>query len=152
MTIYQGQRDADGHAIVTVRQQGRVRPLRHFVLHSPTGFDWGYAGSGPADLARSLLAHHLKRGVAPPPRVYQAFKFAVVTSLPRDGWTLTTDDIEQALTTICDQHTIDCALCADEGVVWPEQHPRGTTRRRVFCACATGDVLRRVEFQLHHAR
>lgn len=25
------------------------------VRHSPTGFSWGYGGSGPADLARSLL-------------------------------------------------------------------------------------------------
>lgn len=29
--------------------------LVHVPKHSPTGFSWGYAGSGPADLARSLL-------------------------------------------------------------------------------------------------
>jgi hypothetical protein len=29
--------------------------LRHVVRHSPTGLSWGYGGSGPADLARSLL-------------------------------------------------------------------------------------------------
>jgi len=33
----------------------KLRPLRHVVLHSPTGFNWGYSGSGPADLALSLL-------------------------------------------------------------------------------------------------
>lgn len=26
--------------------------------HSPTGFDWGYCGSGPAQLALAILAHH----------------------------------------------------------------------------------------------
>jgi hypothetical protein len=32
-----------------------VGVLRHYVKHSPTGFSWGYGGSGPADLARCLL-------------------------------------------------------------------------------------------------
>ena len=27
--------------------------------HSPTGFSWGYAGSGPAELARAILVHAL---------------------------------------------------------------------------------------------
>jgi hypothetical protein len=30
-------------------------PLTHFVRHSPTGFGWGYGGSGPAELARCIL-------------------------------------------------------------------------------------------------
>jgi hypothetical protein len=29
--------------------------LRHVVKHSPTGFSWGYDGSGPSDLARCIL-------------------------------------------------------------------------------------------------
>jgi hypothetical protein len=33
--------------------------LPHRVKHSPTGMTWGYDGSGPADLARSLLIHAL---------------------------------------------------------------------------------------------
>lgn len=33
----------------------RVKALPHHVKHSPTGFSWGYAGSGPAELARCLL-------------------------------------------------------------------------------------------------
>jgi hypothetical protein len=35
-----------------------VRPLRHIVYHSPMGYSWGYGGSGPADLALSILADH----------------------------------------------------------------------------------------------
>lgn len=31
------------------------QPLLHVIRHSPTGVEWGYAGSGPADLARSML-------------------------------------------------------------------------------------------------
>lgn len=33
-------------------------PLPHVAAHSPTGFETGYGGSGPADLALSILAHH----------------------------------------------------------------------------------------------
>lgn len=44
--------------------------------------------SGPADLARSLLADHL--GTVPPPRVYQAFQRAHVARWPQgQPWTLT---------------------------------------------------------------
>jgi hypothetical protein len=32
-----------------------ISALQHVVRHSPTGFECGYGGSGPADLARSLL-------------------------------------------------------------------------------------------------
>ena len=35
--------------------------MPHVPLHSPAGFAWGYAGSGPTDLARSLLIHALGR-------------------------------------------------------------------------------------------
>src|SRR3954469_14004176 len=44
------QRDKE----VLVRNK-RLVPLAHHVRHSPTGFGWGYAGSGPADLSRSIL-------------------------------------------------------------------------------------------------
>lgn len=45
-----------GAGAVEVIEDGRVTGLLHHVVrHSPTGFSWGYAGSGPADLARSLL-------------------------------------------------------------------------------------------------
>ncbi len=35
--------------------------------HSPTGFNWGYAGSGPCQLALAILADHF--GPAPAPAV-----------------------------------------------------------------------------------
>jgi hypothetical protein len=60
--------------------------------HSPAGFEWGYAGSGPAELARAMLMRAFPGD--PPacgvrhPVVYQWFKGAVVQRLPRAGWTL----------------------------------------------------------------
>lgn len=35
--------------------QDSASPLKHLVRHSPTGLNFGYAGSGPADLALSVL-------------------------------------------------------------------------------------------------
>jgi hypothetical protein len=53
--IYRGVRRG-GTAVVLLEHGGRpTHQLRHVVRHSPTGLEWGYAGSGPADLARSLL-------------------------------------------------------------------------------------------------
>jgi hypothetical protein len=34
--------------------------LRHICYHSPTGFEVGYGGSGPADLALSILSRHFR--------------------------------------------------------------------------------------------
>src|SRR5207302_1533158 len=43
----------------------RKRKLRHIPSHSPDGFEWGYGGSGPADLALAILIDHLRER---PPR------------------------------------------------------------------------------------
>jgi hypothetical protein len=60
---YYGTRTADGVTVAVTlidrRQRTRVRPLRHIPVHSPAGFDWGYHGSGPADLALAVLVDHL---------------------------------------------------------------------------------------------
>jgi hypothetical protein len=57
--IYRGHPNTNpaGPRLVTIETpDGQVLgQLRHVVKHSPTGYSWGYGGSGPADLARSLL-------------------------------------------------------------------------------------------------
>ncbi|MEN4011336.1 MAG: hypothetical protein ROW48_04840 [Bellilinea sp.] len=50
--MYRGE---PGGAVKVILPSGRSRLLRHVALHSPTGFGWGYSGSGPADLALSIL-------------------------------------------------------------------------------------------------
>ena len=57
--------------------------LPHLLRHSPDGFNWGYLGSGPADLARSLLADCL--GTDPAPSLYQAFKERFIAPLRQDA-------------------------------------------------------------------
>lgn len=50
--------------------------LRHVLRHSPTGLEFGYAGSGPADTALSILTDLVGRGIAN--RHYQHFKFEFI--------------------------------------------------------------------------
>jgi hypothetical protein len=47
----------DKHGLIAVRvADGSVRAnVRHIVSHSPDGFELGYSGSGPADLALAAL-------------------------------------------------------------------------------------------------
>ena len=66
--------------------------------HSPTGFEWGYGGSGPAQLALALLAHMVGNDIAL--RYYQLFKWQVVARLPSAGWALSPATIQEALNEI----------------------------------------------------
>lgn len=87
MKIYRGRRQGEaGPEWVEVIEGGRGRPLKHHCRHSPDGFQWGYGGSGPADLARSILADVL--GSVPAPYLYQAFKWQFVAKWG-DQWEIT---------------------------------------------------------------
>ena len=58
--------------------------------HSPTGFEWGFAGSGPAQLALALLLEVTSEEAAL--MLYQSFKFDVVVKL-NESWILADTDI-----------------------------------------------------------
>lgn len=49
--------------------------------HSPRGFSWGYGGSGPAQLALSILLLFLPEKEAL--KKYQDFKFKHIATLPQ---------------------------------------------------------------------
>jgi hypothetical protein len=48
--------------------------------HSPDGFNWGYEGSGPAQLAIAIMLLYLEPTKAG--QVYQKFKREVIAKLP----------------------------------------------------------------------
>ncbi|MBR0753465.1 hypothetical protein JQ604_14855 [Bradyrhizobium jicamae] len=94
--VYRGWRDAEGKAHVDADDM--PLPLRlDLANHSPTGFEWGYGGSGPAQLALAILADALgsnQKALL----LHQRFKWAVIAKLPRDkGWTLHRDEVHRLL-------------------------------------------------------
>jgi len=136
---YVGVSEGVGHDHVLVSRDGVTAPLAHHVRHSPSGFSWGYGGSGPAETARCILADFLDiapldkpAGVFGPgslPEIdmlYQQFKFDVIASLPQGlGWTITGATIAEwlvahPLPVLCPVHRVeyddegvcfDCAAC-----------------------------------------
>lgn len=97
MKHYEGIRE--GYAVMVTANNRPLNPRLDLWNHSPTGFEWGYGGSGPAQLALALLADHLgsdNEAVS----LHHAFKSAVVAQFPGKGWTLTTEQIRETLQTI----------------------------------------------------
>lgn len=90
MRTYIADRRRFGTTVLAVEEfEGRrhEKPLKHFARHSPAGFEWGYPGSGPADLALALCADAMG-AIEPAFAVYQDFKWQVVALLPFSGWTI----------------------------------------------------------------
>ena len=104
MSYYVGKRTKMG-AVVTV--DGEILdPCFELRNHSPTGFDWGYCGSGPAQLALAILAHHCESNDEALD-LYQRFKWAVIAGLPRIGWSLNTRQIDEAIERIRAQEAVN---------------------------------------------
>lgn len=61
------------------------------VNHSPTGFNWGYAGSGPSQLALGLLLEFMPSRKETALSIYQQFKFDVISKLPQENFELKED-------------------------------------------------------------
>jgi hypothetical protein len=96
--------------VVTVNDS--LLPLRLDLRnHSPTGFAWGYGGSGPSQLALAILADYL-RDDHTALTLYMDFKWAVITRLPeRKVWTLTGVQIDKALHQLTKLLTINPRPC-----------------------------------------
>ncbi len=53
------------------------KPSQKVHNHSPDGFNWGYGGSGPAQLALAIVLKLTGK-----PNCYQDFKFKTIASIP----------------------------------------------------------------------
>jgi len=97
MSIYRGARTLRG-CIVTVDDKPLDARLDLY-NHSPTGFEWGYGGSGPAQLALAILAHHywnkdtLPLGDEMAISLHQRFKWLTAAKFPRRGFEIVTNYI-----------------------------------------------------------
>jgi len=63
--------------------------------HSPTGFEVGYGGSGPAQLALAILADALGGELAQ--RHYQDFKREIIAAIEDDTWIITQAEVRSWL-------------------------------------------------------
>lgn len=89
-------RDQHGGLIVKIQEGCHETVLsaaasQQLVDHSPNGFNWGYGGSGPAQLALGLLLE-VTSDETVALRAYQDFKWEVVAKLS-DAWELTEKSI-----------------------------------------------------------
>ena len=112
MKVYSGVRIGVGELAVTVRTLAQdqetlnEKPLFHVNYHSPDGFEWSYGGSGPADLALSMLADHFKDehgpvgqseiidGRHPAVKHHQAFKRDFVAGFSKGQWVMSSEQID----------------------------------------------------------
>jgi hypothetical protein len=101
MKHYVGERTPEGCEVDVIDPSapggGYALPPRHDLRnHSPDGFNWGYGGSGPAQLALALLADALGDDEKAQ-RFYQDFKFKVIGRLDGDRFELSQEDIRQTV-------------------------------------------------------
>lgn len=79
-----------GVRVVTGSGSWDLNPRLDIAKHSPTGFAWGYSGSGPAQLALAIMG---SRAVAVD--CYQRFKSEVIANMTRGKpWTIYTSDVD----------------------------------------------------------
>lgn len=67
---------------MTTGAKRELPPRNDLVNHSPDGFEWGYAGSGPAQLAFAILLDAFDEKTAR--TWYQEFKDRKIATLRRD--------------------------------------------------------------------
>ncbi len=100
--MYSGTRSNSGARVC--RHEGAkvtlLNPRTNLRSHSPTGLEWGYGGSGPAQLALALAVDvaGAKAGQA----VYQRLKWFLVARLPMGRWLISASRVHQAIKYLVD--------------------------------------------------
>jgi len=99
-TLYQGVPERMGQGGFLVLKNGKPlspTPSQQLHNHSPDGFNWGYGGSGPAQLALALLLD-VSGNPAAALAYYQKFKWEKIAKLELDQpWDMTEPEIEDWL-------------------------------------------------------
>lgn len=99
MTIYRGRREPTG---VHVSVDGAPLDPRYDLKHlSSAGFEWGYNGAGPMQLALAILANHYgdeRRALAD----YRRYCELVLAEIDADDWTIDGGRIDGTLADVTD--------------------------------------------------
>jgi hypothetical protein len=103
--MYTGRRGPQGCVVWVIAGNGERKPLnprQALRNHSPTGFERGYGGSGPAQLALAILAEHLGNDDAAL-NLYQDFKWACIAQIRGPSWSLSSEEIGTCLARLSEQ-------------------------------------------------
>lgn len=103
--VYTGRRNPERCVLWVIDGNGErksLNPRRDLRNHSPTGFEWGYGGSGPAQLALAILAEHLGDNRAAL-NLYQDFKWACIAQIRGANWSLSGEEIDNCLARLSEQ-------------------------------------------------
>jgi len=87
--IYTGRRDGRNTEILAGGE--KLPSAGHLFRHSQQR-EWGHLGSEPAQLALDIL-HHVTNDATFALTYHQQFKQEVISKLPIEGWTITTDEV-----------------------------------------------------------
>jgi hypothetical protein len=101
--MYTGRRGPQGCVVWVIDGNGERKPLnprRELRNHSPTGFEWGYGGSGPAQLALAILAERNDDAAL---NLYQDFKWACIAQICGANWSLSSEEIDNCLARLSEQ-------------------------------------------------
>jgi hypothetical protein len=93
---YVGRRTKQGVTVTRETDDGTSEPLPlrlDLANHSSSGFEWGYAGSGPSQLALAILSDAVGDEQARYFGNYEVFKFAKIGQLPHLGWVITQEEV-----------------------------------------------------------
>ena len=98
--IYTGTRlrSLDKNVVTVSDERGTraLNPRTDLFNHSPTGFEWGYSGSGPAQLALAICADCLgddQRALA----VHQDFKARFIAPIDGDNFQFTEQRVRDGI-------------------------------------------------------
>ena len=100
--MYHGRRTEHGCAVDVEEEDGQcylLHPRHDLRNHSPDGLEWGYSGSGPAQLALALAADVLGDDDRAQD-IYQRLKSKLVAGLPHEEWVLTEHRVRAAIDAI----------------------------------------------------
>jgi hypothetical protein len=108
MKIYKGTRSKTGLSVTvkTGNKEAPLDPRLDLYNHSPTGFEIGYSGSGPAQLGLAILADCTDDKTAL--SYHQLFKAVAIAGLNQNkGFEITEGEVKDILGKLKERHPRD---------------------------------------------
>jgi len=93
MKIYTSNRASTGADVFVNGVRLNPYPSQKLREHSPDGFEYGYGGSGPSQLALAILLDALENEQEAL-TYYQEFKWKFIATAPFDGFVITSLEID----------------------------------------------------------